>query len=162
DLHASADAHSPIKAQSRGASTMSYRQDQLQVRMLPSIAMLKLRAFVQDLGGKIADGPLSQPSVLRVHLRAGAKSAPALAIKGSDSWSGTGTSPKAGPSGLDLDMELRIQHPDPKQPDNLTITLTLRPAKNAWAVSRREVDEQCDKILRDLKAYLQATTTSPG
>ena len=134
----------------------------VQVRMPESMAMLKLRAFVQDLGGKIVEGAVPQAGVVHVRLRAGGKSAPPWAIPGSDSWSGTGTGANAAPSGLDLDMELRVQRPDPKQPDNLTIALTLRAAQNAWAISRRELQEQYDKILRDLKAYLHTIISSPG
>src|SRR5262245_40833169 len=124
----------------------------VQVRMSAGIAMLKLRGFAQDLGGKIVDGPAAQASVIRVRFRVGGKSAPPWAIPGSASWSGTGIGAKTAPSGLDLDMELRIHQTDPKQPDNLTIALTLRPAQNAWAITRREMCEQYEKILRDLKA----------
>jgi hypothetical protein len=129
------------------------------------MAMLKLRAFVQDLGGKIVDGA-PEPGVTHVRLRSGGKSAPAWTIPGS--WSGTGTGKgsstdaKAAPSGLDLDMELRVRQPDPKQPNNLTIGVTLRAARNAWAMSRREVKEQYEKVVRDLKAYLCAITSIPG
>ena len=52
-------------------------------------------------------------------------------------------------------MELRIQRPDPKQPNDLTITLTLR-AKNSWSLSRKDMKGRYDKIYRDLKGYLQA------
>ena len=135
---------------------------EVQVRMPTSMAMVKLRAFVQDIGGRIVEQTVPQAGVLHVKLRPGAKSAPAWAIPGSDSWSGIGTGPKTAPSGLDLDMELRVQRPDLKQPENLTISLTLRAAKNAWAISRREIQEHYDRILRDLKAYLHATITSPG
>jgi hypothetical protein len=135
---------------------------EIQVSMSPSMAMLKLRAFVQDLGGKIVDAPVPQPGVTHVRLRAGGKSAPAWDIPGSSSWSGTGTAAKAPPSGLDIDMELRVQQPDLTQPNNLTIGLTLRAARNAWAISRREVKAQYDKVVRDLKAYLCAITASPG
>jgi hypothetical protein len=135
---------------------------EVQVRMSPSMAMLKLRAFVQDLGGKIVESAAPQAGVTHVRLRAGGKSAPPWAIPGSESWSGTGTTAKAPPSGLDLDMELRVQQPDPKQPSNLTISVTLRAARNAWAVSRREIKEQYEKIIRDLKAYLLTITSSPG
>ena len=139
---------------------------EVQVRMPASICMVKLRAFVQDLGGKIVDGVPPQEGVMHVRLRAGGKSAPAWTIPGSESWSGLGTGSssgaKAAPSGLDVEMELRVQRPDPKQPDNLTISLDLRAANKAWAVSRKEIQEHYDKILRDLKGSLQATTTSPG
>ena len=134
---------------------------EVQVRMPESMAMLKLRAFVQDLGGKIVEGAVPQAGVVHVRLRAGRKSTP-WAIPGADSWSGAGTGANAAPSGLDLDMELRVQRRDPKQPDNLAIALTLRAAKNAWAISRRELQEHYDKILRDLKAYLHAIISSPG
>jgi hypothetical protein len=139
---------------------------ELQVRMPLGICMLKLRAFVQDLGGKTVDGAAPQEGVVHVRLRAGGKSAPAWTVPGSDSWSGLGTGSssgaKAAPSGFNVEMELRVQRPDPKQPDNLTISLNLRAANNAWALSRRKIQEHYDKILRDLKGYLQSTTTSSG
>jgi hypothetical protein len=139
---------------------------QVQVRMPTSMCMLKLRAFVQDLGGKIVDTGAAQPGGVHFRLRAGGKSAPAWSVPGSDSWSGVGAGSTGGaktaPSGLDLDMELRVTRPDLKQPENLTISLHLRAAHNAWAVSRRELKEHYEKIVRELKAYLQATTTSPG
>jgi hypothetical protein len=139
---------------------------EVQVRMPASMCMMKLRAFVQDLGGKIVDEPAPQEGVLHVRLRAGGKSAPAWAIPGSDSWSGLGngssSGAKAGPSGLDVEMELRVQRHDPKQPDNLTISLDLRAGKKSWALSRKEIQEHYEKVLRDLKGYLQSTTTSPG
>jgi len=135
---------------------------ELQVCMSPSMAMLKLRAFVQDLGGKIVDAPVAQPGVTHVRLRSGGKSAPPWTIPGAESWSGTGTAAKAPPSGLDLDMELRVQQPNPSQPNNITIGVTLRAARNAWAVSRREIKEKYEKVVRDLRAYLCAITSSPG
>jgi hypothetical protein len=138
---------------------------QVHVRMPTSMCMLKLRAFVEDLGGKIVDGP-AQAGGVHFRLRAGGKSAPAWSIPGSDSWSGVGigtsSSAKTGPSGFDLDIELRVTRPDVMQPENLTISLHFRAASNAWAISRKELKEHYEKILRDLKAYLQATTTSPG
>src|SRR5262245_5374192 len=96
---------------------------QVQVRMPTSMCMLKLRAFVQDLGGKIVDGAAPQPGVVYVRLRAGGKSAPAWTVPGSESWSGIKTGSNSGaktaPSGLDLDLELRVTRPDIKQPENL-------------------------------------------
>jgi hypothetical protein len=138
---------------------------QVQVRMPTSMCMFKLRAFVQGLGGKMSDGA-APGSVVRVRFRASGKSAPAWSIPGSNSWSGVDTSSKSGdktaPSGLDLDMELRVTRPDPKQPENLTISLHLRAVSNSRVVSRRELKEHYEQIFRDLKAYLQSTTTSPG
>jgi hypothetical protein len=139
---------------------------EVQVRMPASICMVKLRAFVQDLGGKIVDGMARQEGAMHVRLRAGGKSTPAWTVPGSESWSGLGTGSsggaKAAPSGLDVEMELRVQRADPKQPDNLTISLNLRAARNASTLSRREIQERFDKILRDLKGYLQCSTTAPG
>src|SRR5262249_55614253 len=126
------------------------------------------RAFVQDLGGKIVDSAVPQAGVTHVRLRAGGKSAPPWTIPGS--WSGTGSGKstdakadaKAAPAGLGLDMELPGPQPDHKQPNNLTIGLALKAARNAWAMSRREIKEQYDKVVRDLRAYLCAITTIPG
>ena len=137
----------------------------VQVRMPASICMVKLHAFVQDLGGKIVDEAAPQKGVMHVRLRAGGKSAPAWTIPGSESWSGLGTGSgngaKAAPSGVDLEMVLRVHRADPKQPDNLTISLNLRPAKVS-PLSHRELQEHYDKIVRDLKGYLQSIATSPG
>jgi len=132
---------------------------EVQVRMPESMAMFKLRAFAQDLSGKIVQEAAPQ-GVVHVRLRVGGKSAPAWAIPGS--WSGTGTGAHTGQSGLELDMDLRVHRPDPKQPNNLTIALRLRATKGSWAISHKELMEHYDKLHRDLKAYLQATTTSPG
>src|SRR5262245_17360938 len=133
---------------------------QVQVRMSASMAMLKLRAFVQDQGGETVLVP--RPGVIRVRVRSGGKSSQPWAIPGASSWSGGDTATKGAPSVHDLDMELRVQQDDPKQPDALTIAVTLRTSRRAWAISRKEIKEQYEKILRDLKAYLQATTSSPG
>lgn len=133
---------------------------EVQVRMPESMAMFKLRAFAQDLGGKIVQEAAPQ-GVVHVRIRVGGQSAPAWAIPGSgDSWSGTGA--KTGQSGVELDMDLRVHCPDPKQPNNLTITLRLRSTKGSFAISHKQLIEHYDKVHRDLKAYLQALTTSPG
>src|SRR5262249_39630275 len=99
--------------------------------------------------------------VIKVRIPAGGKPAQPWAIAGASSWSGAEAT-KAPASGFDLDMELRVEQSDPKQPDNLTIGLNLRPGKGAWSVSRKEISEQYEKIVRELKAYLQATISSPG
>jgi serine/threonine protein kinase len=129
---------------------------ELRVQMPQSMAMLKLRGFVQDLGGKLMEGNAA-PSTGVVRVRLGDGEPP-------PSWSGASSPTPQRPEsngklaapGTMIDMELRIQRADAKDPNKLTITLSLR-AKNNWSVSRREMKARYDKIHGALKAYLQAT-----
>ncbi len=123
----------------------------LGVRMPESMAMLKLRGFVQDLGGQLLEG---EAGVVRVRLTD--------AVAAAQPWSGTWTSTSSAPDrnvksgqGNVFDVVLRIERADPKQPNQLTITLTMRP--RVLGASRRELKARYDKIHRELKAYLQAT-----
>jgi eukaryotic-like serine/threonine-protein kinase len=128
---------------------------ELQLRMPESMAMLKLRGFVQDIGGRLVetDGH-SQPGVIRVRLVAGTQRTMAWAAAGASALSGPDTNnQKPAAPGPVIEMELRIQRPDPKQPNQLTVTLR---SKNTWSASRRELKGHYDKIHSDLKAYMQA------
>lgn len=131
---------------------------ELHVRMPQTMAMLKLRGFVKDLGGRIVEGEAASSGVVRVRLPA-LQAAQSPSAAGLSSWFGGGgdTNVRLAPGGEAIDMELRIQRDDPKEPNQLTVTLTLR-SKNSWSVSRKEQRARYEKIYRDLKAYLQATS----
>ena len=133
---------------------------QVQVRMPASFVMLKLRAFVMDQGGTIVEDLAPREGVLHARLRPGGKSVP-WASPGTDSWSGVDAGTKAAPSGLELDVELRVQA-DPKQPDNHTIALKLRIVRNTGAASPKQIREQFEKLIDDLKAYLHVNATCVG
>jgi tRNA A-37 threonylcarbamoyl transferase component Bud32 len=129
---------------------------ELHVCIPESLAMLKLRGFVQDLGGRLVDPDAApSPGVIRVRLAAGGQPASFSSPTGLASSSSADRNVKAASQGQVIDMELRIQRADPNQPNHLTIILTLR-AKNTWSVSRKELKGRYDKIHGDLKAYLQA------
>ncbi|MCI0684888.1 MAG: serine/threonine protein kinase [Gemmataceae bacterium] len=131
----------------------------LEVCMSESIAMLKLRGFVHDLGGRLGDG---EPGVIRVQLDTarldrGGPAAPTPASTGLRSWFGGDRAVKVAPAvSVDISMEMRIERTDPKQPNRLTITVTLR-ARNNLSLSRRDLKDRYDRIHRELRAYLQAT-----
>src|SRR5262249_6921543 len=81
---------------------------ELQVRMRESMAMLKLRGFVQDIGGRIveSDGP-PQAGVIRVRLVTGAQRAMAWAGTGARSSSDAVANQKPATQAILIDMELR-------------------------------------------------------
>ena len=128
----------------------------LEVCMPESMAMLKLRGFVHDLGGQLVEGEVG---VIRVRLddarlsNAGQAAEPSSGT-GRRSWFERDSAVKPAPPGNIIGMELRIERTDPKQPNQLTISVTLR-ARNLLTLSRRDLKERYDKIHRELKAYLQ-------
>lgn len=126
----------------------------LEARMPQSMAMLRLRGFVHDLGGQLVEGAAE---VIRVWLDDarfgdGTRTVPRppSAAHRSD------RADKSAPQGNIIGMDLRIERTDPKQPNQLTITVTLR-ARNNLSLSRRDMKQRYDTIHRELKAYLQAT-----
>ena len=132
----------------------------LEVRMSESIAMLKLRGFVHDLGGEVRD---SEGGVIRVWLdsaRIDSITSAARAPVGEDrrSWtsgSSTAATAKASSSGsVVIGLDLRLERSDPTQPNHVTITATIR-ARNTLSMSRRDMKERYEKIHRELQAYLQ-------
>ncbi|MCI0380743.1 MAG: serine/threonine protein kinase [Gemmataceae bacterium] len=121
----------------------------LDVRMPESMALLKLRGFVQDLGGQMVEG---EAGVIRVRLDPEQTVQPWSRDGG---WSLGERKVQAAPSNKLINMELRIDRADPQQPNQLTITLTLR-ARNLLSMSKRDWKERYDRIHLDLKAYMQA------
>jgi serine/threonine-protein kinase len=106
-----------------------------------SMAMLKLKGFIHDLGGEIVE---SVPGRIRVRLGGEQKKA-----SGVLSWFGGGRSTtQASPA---INMELAMTKPDPSQPSRLTITLKLTSPSGAFGAEARS---RCEKIGRDLQAYL--------
>jgi serine/threonine-protein kinase len=133
----------------------------LEVNMSESIAMLKLRGFVHDLRGQLDDGA---PGVIRVRFDSErfapaqdtAQDASSKSNTGFRSWFGGGDrAVKAAPAvGVVVSMETRIERTDPRQPNRLTITATLR-ARGNLSLSRRDLKDRYDRFHRELKAYLQ-------
>ena len=129
----------------------------LEIVMPESMAMLKLRGFVHDLGGQLDGG---EAGLIRFRMDSSrydkpAEPAPADSKSGIRSWfGGTSTLKPTPPASVVIAIELRIERTDPKQPNRLTLTATIR-ARNNLSLSRRDLRDRYDKIHRELKAYLQ-------
>ena len=85
--------------------------------MPESMAMLKLKGFIHDLGGEVVE---SVPGMIRVRLPE-----PAGEAKGAGLFGAFGRRPAAVASFTEI--ELHMQRPDPSQPGRLVITLVLHP-----------------------------------
>ena len=109
--------------------------------MPESMALLKLKGFIHDLGGAIVE---SVPGLIRVRLGGEQK-------KPSGVFSWFGGSRTTAPACPTIDMELAMEKPDPSQPSQLTITLKLTSPTGAFGADGRT---HCERIGRDLQAYL--------
>ena len=111
----------------------------IEATMPESMAMIKLKGFVNDLGCELVE---SVPGLIKVRLPERREK------KSLFGWmSGRSVAEAVRATGIELHMERR----DPGQSSKLTITLVMRPeggpATPAWK-------DQCDLIARDLRAYL--------
>ena len=133
----------PVPTKLKTAADHHAVESRFETRMPESMAILKLKGFVQDLGGEVVD---SVPGLIRVRLverRAEKKSA----------WFSWGperrVTMQVAPSSTEI--ELHMTRGDPTQPGRLTITLVLRSANG---VVTPEWKARCQKISRDFQAYL--------
>ncbi len=117
-------------------------QHSIEARMPESMAMLKLRGFIHDLGGVVVD---SVPGLIRVRL-----AEPASERKGGMfGWMERRPAVQTAPSSTEI--ELHMQRPDPSQPGRLVVTLVLRSHNG---IVTAEWKSRCNQISRDLQAYL--------
>jgi eukaryotic-like serine/threonine-protein kinase len=117
-------------------------QHSIEAVMPEALAMVKLKGFIHDLGGEVID---SVPGMIRVRL------GEAIEKKKSGllSWFGGGT-PTATMTQT-AEIELHMERREPSQPNRLTVTLVM---KSATGLLTTEVRDRCNKIGRDLQAYL--------
>jgi eukaryotic-like serine/threonine-protein kinase len=112
----------------------------VEASMPESMAMIKLKGFVNDLGGEVVE---SVPGLIKVRLREHTEK------KGMFAWMGGGR--PALQAVQSTDIELHMERLDPSQTSKLTITLVMRrrggPATTDWK-------NHCNQITRDLQAYL--------
>jgi serine/threonine-protein kinase len=116
-------------------------QHTVQASMPESMAMLKLKGFIHDLGGEVVE---SVPGMIRVRLeerKAGKKSGIFSLISGRppvvvSRWT---------------DLELHMERRDPSKPSLLTITLVQRAGDGNTTPEWRS---RCSQVGRDLQAYL--------
>ncbi len=112
---------------------------QVTATMPESMAMLKLKGFICDLGGEIIE---SLPGLIRVRLGQAKQSS------GLFSWFGGGGQRHNSSA---INMELQMEQPDPSQPSLLAITLKLTSPSGAFSADGRT---KCERIGRDFQAYL--------
>jgi serine/threonine-protein kinase len=112
--------------------------------MPESMAMVKLKGFIHDLGGDVIE---SVPGMILVRL--GEPAPHKEKSKGLLGW--FGASKQTAVAQPTTDVEMHMERRDPAQPNLLTITLVMRcagtPVTQEWR-------NRCQQISRDLKAYL--------
>ncbi len=118
-------------------------QHSIEVSMPESMAMVKLKGFIYDLGGEVIE---SVPGMIRVRVpdAKGARKSGGL-------FGWFDSSKTAVESAGGTDIELHMQRKDPSQPSRLTITLVMRPSSGPMTADWRT---RCKKIGQDLGAYL--------
>lgn len=115
--------------------------------MLESIAVMKLRGFLNDLGAEVTE---SVPGMIRVYLkRAQANSKPASG--GFLAWLGLGKVPA--PEVELTELEIRMQPHESGRSDHLLITVQAHPTSNPPAADWKP---WCEKTISQLSAYLMA------
>ncbi len=123
------------------------------------IAVVKLRGFVQDVGGEILD---SEPGEIRV--RVGHQPLqPAKANAGGSmlgSWFGgrslsTTPAPKTGINAIQMQIYMARKH-NSSHSNHLELTVVMRPPDRLPMNNMLEFQARCERIIKDLKAYLMA------
>ena len=127
----------PIRPVDRNAVKHS-----VEASMPESMAMIKLKGFVNDLGGVVVE---SVPGLIKVRLTERQEKK-----GGMFGWmSGGGRSVAQAVESTDI--ELHMERLDPGQTNKLTITLVMRPRGGPATTDWKS---RCTQITRDLQAYL--------
>lgn len=115
--------------------------------MPESIAVLKVRGFVQDNGGEVV---ASEPGLLRVRFPVAA----AEAESGGSIWGRLGLGRKPEPKPVKaLEVQLRMKKKPPPNQGQLLITAVLRREGGGPLAGDPDLQDRCSKAIRDLKAY---------
>jgi eukaryotic-like serine/threonine-protein kinase len=114
----------------------------VEASMPESMAMIKLKGFIFDLGGSVIE---SEPGMIRV--RVPDPQPEAKPKSGLFSWiNGTQAATRTA-----SELELRMERRDPSQPSRLTVTLVMRPGAGG---ATPDWETRCKKIGRDLQSYI--------
>jgi len=130
-----AAARKPFDANDRKA--IVYQAD---AWMPERIAVVKLRGFLEDLGGKVAQ---SEPGLLRIRLGEPEKS------------DGRRRKIDAKPVPQPVEIELRMEKPDPCN-NRLAITVLFRPFTDPVLLQQPVWRNRCEVLYKDLQSYLMA------
>jgi serine/threonine protein kinase len=125
----------------------------LEAWMPEPIALVKLRGFVEDEGGRVIE---SQPGLIRVRLHEPPPEPPKKPSKGLFGWLRKTPEPPPGPPPIDpIAIDLHLTKIDPKHPGKLTISVVFRALAGPLPFDPRW-HERCDRLLADLRGYLMA------
>ena len=105
------------------------------------IAVVKLRGFLEDMGAKVVE---SEPGLLRIRLGEPEKPERGRAKVRPDA-----------PTDLPVEMELRMEKPDPRD-NRLAITVLFRPFTDPWLLQAPNWRKRCEILYKDLQSYLMA------
>jgi serine/threonine protein kinase len=120
-------------------------QHRVEASMPESMALLKIKGFIFDLGGEVVE---TLPGLIRV--RIAESSSNEKKTKSLFGWMDRGRTATAAPAAATY-IELHMERCDPNQPSRLTITLVMR---SSTGLATPEWRERCGRIGRDLQAYL--------
>jgi serine/threonine-protein kinase len=127
--------------------------------MPEQIAALKLRGFVEGRG----EVTLTQPGFLRMRLGRPRRVVAAPAPGGFLARLGLVKKPEPTPAFDLMDMDVRVERPDPAQENKLLLTARMHVPEAVPARARPEWQEWCDQVQIDLAAYLMAKAVGgPG
>lgn len=120
---------------------------ELEAWMPEKIAVVKLRGFVQDMGGEIVE---SAPGLIRVYLPPPREP---KSQSGFFDWLGLAKKPDhlRTPG---IDMELHMQKKETARQNLLEITVLLRAEGGRRLPTDKAWQDRCDRIQRELRAYL--------
>jgi eukaryotic-like serine/threonine-protein kinase len=122
------------------------------------IAVVKLRGFIEDVGGEVLQ---SEPGQIKVRIGHRPVEQPKPATAGSmlSSWFGksapVAAAPKPVPS-TSLNMEIFLARKSPTQANHLELTVVATPPDRMPMSNLLEWQARCERIFKDLKAYLMA------
>jgi serine/threonine protein kinase len=124
----------------------------LEAWMPEPIALVKLRGFVEDEGGRVIE---SRPGLIRVRLGEPPPEPPKP--KGMFAWLRRKPPPPPdAPPPIDpVAIDLYLRKTDPKHPSQLTIAAVFRALEGPLPFDPRW-HERCDRLVSDLRAYLMA------
>jgi serine/threonine-protein kinase len=113
---------------------------QLDAWMPERIAVVKLRGFLEDKGGRVT---ASEPGLLRIRLGEPNKDVRPKVLG------------QPAPFKLPVEIELRMEKPDPKE-NLLNVTILFRPFTDPILLQVPDWRKGCDILYKDLQSYLMA------
>jgi serine/threonine protein kinase len=132
----------PLPNAVRDANALPFTMD---AWMPESIALMKLRGFIQDFGGELIE---TQPGLVRVRLGRAVQ-------RNSGAFSWLSVHRRNGP----VDVELQFSRRDPRKENHLTIAVLFRPPVPGLLTDKGWRD-RCTQLFIDLRAYLMGNAAT--